>query len=1531
MIQDNPLSNKDEITNVISTEQKQIDDSNPVEEKNIQNADATIDAYIPTSEVCDTLNMSAPIRMLYDMNKNLKEIDRKVRGIDLFVMEQLGYKDMIELCRCFSAEQIDGIAAAITQISEGKALILGDMAGSGKGRMIAGVLRYAKVQGKKPIFITERPNLYSDIYRDMIAIGLDAGIPIKFRSGEVEKTVEVSREIVISAMKEDIDNDDFDLEGFDGDLLFKKGNKELTEQAIDAYRAENFPDQVMKVYKYTTNKSYEEDIIGEKRFVPFIINGASSKTEIKDENGNILYKGLPAAKLNEILSSKTLGEEYDCVLATYSQFSSMRASKKVEFMMEVAKDNIVCMDESHNSSGASRRGSILQNIVEGTKGNLFASATYAKRPDNMPIYAIKSNIADADLTSEELISALTKGGVAMQEIISSQLVAEGQMIRRERSYEGIEINYMTLDESAEVKEPDFNLKNAHYAIADRFLSVIRDIIKFVQKDVNPIVNVKRQKWIESECGVELANQILFGNRDEKDAARAVCQADLYNNNAYQGIFNIINQLFFSINAEAVATWAIYRMKQGKKPIIALASTMESALDYALEESEGSKIDVDFSVILKRRLANALSYTTISKEGAPEKNRLDVEELSGKGQLNYETILESIENLLTGITISPIDLIRKRIAEAGFTVEEVTGRTRIVEFDKSEESGYVKNRNIPNATDVFNNFNNNVIDCLIINQAGATGSSAHSIKTTKVNQVNYENGIPVVPTSLENREEVKQRCMIILEAERDVNKEVQKRGRIFRTGMIFNPMYDYIISAIPSQKRLMMMLRKKLRSLDANTSSNQKQSNEILDVVDFLNEYGDDVVAKYLADNPEINNMIGNPVSYKVIINENGETENIPDGSIQDLAHRATGRVAILSTEDQEKFYNEVTDMYKAYQSKLVQEGRWNLEVDSLDLQAKTLEKDAISVGNPNKKSLFGGATFLELCEINNIRKPFTKNYIRNLFAGILSTKDIKGNIVDISVDEYVTMLHDAIDSRAKEEYNHFYPQYIKAKQREIDGLSKDKRFTKIKNESKRAEALRDETAHIIELWDEKIFQLESVYKRAEEFKEVVSFFKPKTIISYRVQKQNFDGIVIGVKMDSGKWLSSYGFSLKIAFPSSLRQVELSFASIQDIKKIMDSTDDVYDNRQREVLGKNLFNDWDDKIKDSISERVKRYIVTGNIIKAYGIPDLTKGQSKLISYSTIDKKVKKGILLEEGFNPYDLYVKIPIEAAKDIVSNSFGTSKVLVFGDDNIININPRVNKLIIRRNATKKKSYHIEKNNELTQYLDSRWVKWGDYYEAEIYNKENAAKIVEVLYSLGFHMNMYFQDFKTIAHRYDVEDRAREEDAVEEMIRKYNANLEAYEKEQNKPFELAAAADLKRMQEMEKELYELRKEKENNKAMRILVDTLNFAKKYKEKEMSKMALGGEFGIGISTIGDAQEDDSFQFISDATEVKEILTHFDPKFSEIDELTNEPYSDSIGGLFVKYKDGDIVYVLAYEGSIPSIEKPVLEVYPTNKYFN
>lgn len=61
---------------------------------------------------------------------------------------------------------------AIYNIEEkGQALIVGDQTGIGKGRVAAFVIRYACKIGLKPIFITEKANLFSDMYRDLKVIG----------------------------------------------------------------------------------------------------------------------------------------------------------------------------------------------------------------------------------------------------------------------------------------------------------------------------------------------------------------------------------------------------------------------------------------------------------------------------------------------------------------------------------------------------------------------------------------------------------------------------------------------------------------------------------------------------------------------------------------------------------------------------------------------------------------------------------------------------------------------------------------------------------------------------------------------------------------------------------------------------------------------------------------------------------------------------------------------------------------------------------------------------------------------------------------------------------------------------------------------------------------------------------------------------------------------------------------------------------------------------------------------------------------
>lgn len=349
----------------------------------------------------------------------------------------------------------------------------------------------------------------------------------------------------------------------------------------------NYPDS----YTYVKKDENGEDKIytrtRKNSMIPFIINGGGTKTAIKDEEGNVLYKGSDLlvtssigkrVKTKEVIGKTKSGapkyamrsesgamdipEGFDFVLATYSQFNSATESVKMQYLLKIAQGNIVIMDESHNASGDSFVGEFLRKVLDGTLGVTFLSATFSKRPDNMPIYAGKTAMSDANMTSEQLVQAITLGGFALQEIVSSNLVAEGQMIRRERSFEGIEVNYEYLDSSqTERGYPNLDLEQTHRAVMDNATEIIRDIINFQRDFVNP--------------EVEEMDRIAKAEYKQVEQRKGTKSGGVDNQPVFSGVFNIINQLLFSIKAESVGHVAIQRLKEGKKPVIAFANTMES--------------------------------------------------------------------------------------------------------------------------------------------------------------------------------------------------------------------------------------------------------------------------------------------------------------------------------------------------------------------------------------------------------------------------------------------------------------------------------------------------------------------------------------------------------------------------------------------------------------------------------------------------------------------------------------------------------------------------------------------------------------------------------------------------------------------------------------------------------------------------------------------------------------------------------------------------------------------------------------------
>ncbi len=1165
--------------------------------------------YIPAS-TSKSLDTHVPDSMSFETQQALATIKQEVGGdIDRFVKHRLQYSTRQALHNALSAEQIDAVAMAIYNIeAREQGMIIGDQTGIGKGRIAAAMIRYGVIQKLKPIFLTEKANLFSDIYRDLRAIG----------SGH---------------------------------------------------------------------------------FKPFIVNGRESKTDIKDEDGNIIYQALSQPEQAKIFKDGKFPAQFDFALATYSQFNSPdKKPEKPSFLMSIADGSMMILDEAHNSSGSSNTGEYLQKVVSHTKGVVFLSATFAKRPDNMPIYSMKTAISDCNMTKDDLVEAITRGGVALQEVLSAQLVSEGQMLRRERSFEGIEVNYISLDEKAE----------EHKAIADNITEILRDVIAFQTNYVNEQVD-------------EL-DKIAVAEGKEVVLRDGTSQAGVDNVPYFSKVFQVINQMLFSIKAESVAERAIMRLKEGKKPVIAFASTMGSFIEQMENEkgmpvSDGDTINTDFAEVLRRGLDGVLRYTEKDVDGNSVYEKFSISDFTPDAQAEYHRILNNIKAVSTGITISPIDVVIKKIQDAGYIVAEVTGRKYELQINPKTNKGILLSRKRLNTNDAFRQYNNNEVDVLMINQSGSTGASAHAIVT------------PKVPAN-----KVKQRVMIVLQAELDINTEVQKRGRINRTGQIIKPIYDYVTSAIPAEKRLMMMLQKKLKSLDANTTSNQKQSTKILDVPDFLNKYGDKQVKEYLLENPEVNDILDDPLHMKDSkADSSGDTKE----TIEDAAHKVSGRVAVLSTKMQQDFYNEIAERYNDYVEYLKQVDEYDLEVEAMNLDAETIHSRIIKMGKGGD-SAFGDDSVLETVKANVLKKPFSKIELENILRESLPNNDALTQQNDL-IAEYENAVTQKLEEE-KQAVNEKYELLIKE-------VPDEKKLLKIKEKQGQAAYQQAIQERETELKAAEQLQLQNLQRTFENRKgyllKIFKAFYTGKFLNYPVEtflggNELVPSVFLGFVIDTKKKnpFAPSAIKLRFAIGNSSKYLALPASYSEDVMGIIGASADMLQPDKEK-----LFEDWEEYTKANHTDRRTRHIITGNLLQAF-----SDFKGKLVSYTTIDGKTMKGILMPENWTPNEQVqdrVVVPIIKALSLIKS---------LGNGNNINTNNGIGfikngeyfKIIVAASRAKGGDIYLDK--ELLKLVENNnFEKVSDKMVAMIPEKniDKAVAILQNTHSCSITLsNHQFKDIK---------------------------------------------------------------------------------------------------------------------------------------------------------------------------------------------
>lgn len=1087
--------------------------------------------YRPVSR-SPKMNINTPDSMFASVNMALSFLKKELGDIDEFVRQALGYADMDDLQRVFFAEQIDALALGIYNIeARGQSLIVADQTGIGKGRVAAGMIRYAAHNGILPIFLTEKDNLFSDMYRDL----------------------------------------------------------------IDIHSAD---------------------------LVPFIVNARAAKTNITDKEGNVIYRAEESQMNKRVIESGELPSKYDVVVATYTQFSQGEydnkgkykgTSPKLAFLRSIAPNSIVIMDESHNAAGNSYTGQNLMSVVKLSKGGMFLSATFAKRPENMPIYAIKTSMSEAELSDEALTNAIVKGGVALQEVVSSDLVSQGQMLRRERGFENIEVNYLYSTGEVAKKQR---------ATADTITEIMRNIKDF------------QKEYISAE--VKKMDTIAKGEGGEAEFTTGTNMAGVDNQPFVSRIFQTVNQMLFSLKADEVVKRAIFRLKQGKAPVIAFSSTMGSFLDKLNNDASemgvdgGLRVNADFASVLQAGLDGVLRYTVTDGYGKKTYNSFSPTDFGQAAQEQYDFIQKKIAKASTDIVISPIDLIKQQLEDAGYRVAEVTKRNLALKLEKKGNRyvGSIYKRPQMTVNEAFRRFQNNEVDVLMINQSGSTGASAHAVPTSKV------------PAS-----EVRQRVMIVLQAELDINREIQKRGRINRTGQIKAPIFDYITSDIPAEKRFMMMLQKKLKSLDANTTANQKSSEAILSSEDFLNKFGDIIVREYLSENPELNEELDEPIGKLEESDGSKSASEVAEGT----ANKVSGRVALLSSADQEDFYTSILTRYRNYVAFLLESDKYDLEVEVLDLKAETISKD-IAIANANQGvSPFSDNTYLEKCEVNMLKKPLTKDEVEDRINAYLKGKDrekVNAELIQDAKDYLIGQVQES-DAKIDLKYD------IK-----ISEITTEKGYREANGDMEQIKYVRERTQALNDGRDAQ--KNRNKLKLSNQFSLLQSnakFYTAGKMVKILDEEDPNDSLTIGIvtswKIGSAKnKYAPSNVTMEIAVASSQQTITLD---LTDKNRLMLSNTREQ-SRFYQEYSRNL-SEYEKAVKNATSDRYIRHIATGNLLQWYGQSEIPKG--KLVEYTTKDGRVLKGALLPESFsrdannnqvssNPNRKVAAIPVNLAVPVI-------------------------------------------------------------------------------------------------------------------------------------------------------------------------------------------------------------------------------------------------------------------------------------------
>jgi len=342
--------------------------------------------YTPKSNAI-AVGTLVPRAMAQSIQDSIDRIESQVGNVDEFVAEALEM-DPETLRENFSAEQIDALVLAIRNAQEGKGFIIGDQTGVGKGRVVAAMIKYALINDKIPIFVTEKPNLYSDMIRDLDDIGMTDELGIDTANTKILMT-NAGKTVPYK--------------------LVRKVNGEPTEVKLNLKAPKSSVDKLDEMLR----TMQENESLGDYKVI-FTTYSQMQTVKGKATERQRFLKQFGAGNYMIFDESHNAGGAGETQARTKEQREKQKEGKGL----------------------AQGRAAFVRDLVQNAYGTFFSSATYAKRPDVMDLYSSTDMKLAVDKLAD-LADAIKSGGIPMQQTVATMLAKVGQYIRRERTFAGV--------------------------------------------------------------------------------------------------------------------------------------------------------------------------------------------------------------------------------------------------------------------------------------------------------------------------------------------------------------------------------------------------------------------------------------------------------------------------------------------------------------------------------------------------------------------------------------------------------------------------------------------------------------------------------------------------------------------------------------------------------------------------------------------------------------------------------------------------------------------------------------------------------------------------------------------------------------------------------------------------------------------------------------------------------------------------------------------------------------------------------------